>query len=136
MKWKYIKPLKSSEAIREFEGQFTGNFRFEFPLSFKRWVLSHNGGRPEKYCFETMCGTKEKTMKCLLSFNRDDKENIWNHYGWMKDRFNGRFVPFAIDNFGNYLCFDQIGTVLFVSLDPLGYEVVSYSFEQFLKILY
>lgn len=131
MKWKYTKPLKSTGFIKEFE-RHTG---FELPLSYQKQVLSINGGRPEKYCFKTESG-KERTIKRLLSLSRDDLENAWDLGKWVLDCFNRHFIPFAIDSFGNYICFDQIGAVLFVSHDPLEYEFVACDFDEFLKALY
>lgn len=130
-KWKYTKPLGSLELVEAFEKEK----RFEFPLAFKEKILKINGGRPESQCFVTVNGN-ERAIKSFLSFNRNDRENVWEPGEWMSESFRKYLVPFAIDNFGNYICFDQIGTVIFACHDPLCYEVVAYGFDEFLNNLY
>lgn len=130
-KWKYTKPLKSLALVEAYEKEHN----YEFPLSYKEKIKVINGGRPEAQRFVTVNGN-ERVMKSFLSFNRCDRENIWEPGEWMAESFRKYLVPFAIDNFGNYICFDQIGTVIFACHDPLCYEVAAYSFDEFLNNLY
>lgn len=131
MNWKYVKPLKSKDLIAQYEKENN----FEFPASFKKMVPKINGGRPKANRFVIITGD-EKVLKTFLSFNPDDKETVWTPGEWMEESFRRYLVPFAVDNFGNYVCFDQIGTVIFACHDPLCYDIVAYSFEEFLDNLY
>ena len=70
MEWKYIKQLKDKENIREIEIKYN----IELPSALKELILSCNGGRPKRNIFNTK-NNKEKVMKLLLSYNKDDKEN-------------------------------------------------------------
>jgi len=133
MEWKYVKKLWSPNLVEEYEKHI--GLGFEFPLKYKEWVPKHSGGRPSSRCFVTVSGV-ERVLKTFLSFNRDDAESVWRNGGWVFSRYGKHFIPFAVDNFGNYICFDAIGTVVFVSHDPLGCDVVAYSFEDFLNSLY
>ena len=71
IQWRYVKPLKETSLIEDFECAVT----YEFPNSFKECVLNNNGGRPSASTFETN-KTKEREIKSLLSFNKEDKENM------------------------------------------------------------
>ena len=42
-------------------------------------------------------------MKSLLSYNVEDKENVY----FFSDIFERNFIPFAIDGFGNVICINN-----------------------------
>lgn len=132
MNWKYVKALKSENAIKEFES----TFKFEFPDSFKEVVANYNGGRPEKDVYDTN-KTKERTIKSLLSFNKDDKETIWKIAEWNKDELKSDFIAFAIDHFGNLVCFSVSDkSVIFMDMETLKTETIANDFSAFLDKLY
>lgn len=132
MNWKYIKPLKNENAIKEFEE----TYNFVFPDSFKEIVKKNNGARPEMDIYDTNL-TKERTIKSLLSFNKDDKESIWKIAEWNKGELNEKFIAFAIDHFGNLICFHiNDGTIIFVDMENLKTEIIADDFSCFLNKLY
>lgn len=132
MQFRYAKPLEAKESVELFEKEVD----FVFPDSYKEKISKINGARPEKRFFKTRDG-KERALKSFLSVNRNDKESIWTGGEWIEELFlKKHLVPFAIDNFGNYICFDKIGTVVFVCHDPVEYEFVSNNFDDFLSALY
>ena len=132
MKWKYVKPLQSKDLIQKFE-HLVG---YRFPLAYKRCVLHHNGGRPERRGFDTVrCAGRE--LKAFLSFNYDDPETVWKAREWNKDMLCDKFIAFAIDNFGNQICFDtDNGHVVFLRSEDYLVEHVADSFSKFMYMLY
>lgn len=132
IQWRYVKPLKETSLIEDFECAMT----YEFPNSFKECILNNNGGRPSTSTFDTN-KTKEREMKSLLSFNKEDKENIWSVNEWVKSDLNNIFIAFAIDNFGNLICFDvNNDSIVFWNHENNETELVAKSFDEFLGKLY
>lgn len=132
MNWKYVKALKSENAIEEFES----TIKFEFPESFKEIVTNYNGGRPEKDIYDTD-KTKERTIKSLLSFNKEDKENIWKMVEWDSNGLCKQYITFAIDHFGNLICFSvKDKTIVFIDMETLTTEIIAPDFSAFIGKLY
>ena len=133
MQWKYIKTMESTDQISEFE-KLTG---FSFPKDFTDCVLKNNGGRPEPATFDTD-KNKGRAIKHLLSFNREDRESIWDISEWNKDDLSDKYVAFAIDDAGNLICFDKADNkVVFINHEnPAAIERVAESFADYLNKLY
>lgn len=132
MEWKYVKPLETEKFIKEFEEKE----KYNFCEAFIKCVQLNNGGRPTKSLFNTN-KTKERAIKKILSFNRDDVENIWDINDWNSKELNGKYIVFGIDNFGNLICFDKNnGTVIFFSCEDLSTEFIATDFESFVNMLY
>ena len=132
MDWKYVIPLKSYASIIEFEN-ISG---YRFPPDFKKCVKNYNGGLPDKNAFDTdkHC---EYLIKAFLSFNKEDKESVWNAVEWHKEQLAGKYVIFAIDNFGNFICFDvHNDEIVFIEHETLVIEKVASCFTDFLNKLY
>lgn len=132
MEWKYVKPLVSSEYINEFEGLV----RYSFSDEFKNCILSNNGGRPSRKMFDTDF-QKERALKSFLSFNKEDKETVWKIYDWNKKELSDKYVAFAIDNFGNLICFEIISEkVIFLNHENNNVEQIANNFVEFMAGLY
>lgn len=132
MQWKYVKPIKDENLIGEFEKLAD----FKFPDAFKECVKQNNGGRPEHKVFDTD-KRKERGLKSFLSFNKDDSETVWKISDWNKEELQDRYIPFAIDNFGNLICFDAINSrVVFVDVENGNIEMIASDFSGFLQKLY
>ncbi|WP_296689498.1 SMI1/KNR4 family protein [Treponema sp. UBA6852] len=93
--WKYVKPLKNTNAIEAFEKEHS----VSFPLDLREILSKYNGGRPSLKYFDTKT-EKDKEFKTLLSFNKEDIETIYKHYPL--DSSDDKIVPFASDPAGNY----------------------------------
>lgn len=132
MNWKYIKPLKSASDVKDFEVKYS----FDFPDDFKKTVAEFNGARPEYNVYDTD-KTKERTIKSLLSFNRDDNATIWKTAEYNAKELDGKYIAFAIDEFGDLICF-SIGdkSVVFLNMETLEAEPVARDFSSFLDKLY
>lgn len=132
MNWKYVKALKSKNAIAEFET----SYKIRFPDSFKEIVAKYNGGRPENDIYDTD-KTKERTIKSILSFNQDDKETIWKINEWSAEVLGDKYVAFAIDHFGNLICFSKSDrSIIFIDLETLKTENIASDFVSFIDKLY
>ncbi len=132
MDWKYVKPLKSENLINDFERLIC----YEFPKEFRNCVLQFNGERPERREFETSMSSGIE-LKSFLSFNVDDKETVWKIYEWNKDELSNKYAAFAIDNFGNLICFDtDNGKVVFLNHENLSIEHIANTFAEFMKLLH
>ena len=132
MEWKYVKPLKTERLITDFENLVN----YKFPEEFRKIVLLYNGGRPQNRTFDTE-KVRERVLKSFLSFNENDKETVWKIHEWNSDMLGKRFVPFAIDNFGNLICFDvKNSTIVFLNHENGKSEKIADSFHDFLRGLY
>ena len=132
MQWKYVRPLKDPALISKFE-QKTG---YKLPDDFTACVKNYNGGRPEHSTFNTD-SSKGRAIKALLSFNLEDRESMWQAYVWLSPELRKRYVAFAIDNFGNLICFDRsTGCVVFIDDERLTVEQIANSFTDFVASLY
>ena len=132
MEWKYVKPLSSEDNINDFECMI----KYCFPDEFRNCVILHNGGRPSHKAFATD-KTRERELKSFLSFNKEDKETIWKIHEWNKAELSNRYVAFAIDNYGNLICFDANNdSIVFINHENLEVEFIAPNFKIFIDNLY
>lgn len=132
MEWKYVKELKSVDLIDDYECLVN----YVFCYSFRKCVTAHNGGRPSKRIFDTD-KAKKRELKSFLSFNKEDKETVWKIFEWNKEELTDKYVPFAIDNFGNLICFDAHNDkIVFVNHEDMSVETISNTFPDFMNMLY
>ena len=115
--WKYVKPLANAESIAEYEVLTESSL----PEDIKEAVRMYNGGRPSLKYYD-LSEEKDKEFKTLLSFNRNDIENVFAFYPL--DSASGKLVPFASDPAGNlfvvkdckiYLWLHETDTIVFLS---------------------
>lgn len=132
MNWKYVKPLESIKNIDDFECIV----KYAFPEEFRKCIINNNGGRPELRCFNTD-KMDERAIKSFLSFNKGDKETVWKIYEWSKNELADKFVPFAIDNFGNLICFNADNDhIVFLDHENSLVENINDTFAEFINSLY
>lgn len=132
MEWKYVKKLSDKHLIQEFEELVN----YKFPAGFIDCVLNCNGGRPSFSTFDTAV-TKERSIKTLLSFNKEDKETVWKANEWYRKELSGKYAVFAADNFGNIICFDmKDDSIVFIDHENLKAEHIADSFDDFINGLY
>lgn len=132
MEWKYVKPLSSTENINEFESLV----KYSLPDEFKNCILCNNGGRPSKKVFDTDT-QKERAIKSFLSFNKEDKETVWKIQDWNREDLSGKYVAFAIDNFGNLVCFEiNSNKIVFFNHENGKIEQIADNFINFMECLY
>lgn len=132
MNWKYVKALNSVDLINDFE-KLVG---YKFPKEFRDLVLQFNGGRPERKGFNTNVSIGRE-LKSFLSFNTGDRETVWKINDWNKDELSNKYLAFAIDNFGNLICFDKNNNnVVLLNHEDLSVEHIANTFSEFIKTFY
>lgn len=135
MKW-ILKKRKITE--QDFEN-VEKEFGVQFPLDFKGVVLENNGASPEKTTYDTKVA-KERIAEYLLSFSKDDKDNIFVAYNATRKYVNEKTIPIMRDSFGNYICFDfskeKKGELYFWNHEDDSLEYINETFSNFLNSLY
>ena len=128
MEWKYVKPLKDHAIFKNIEK----TYNVEIPNYLKELIISFNGGRPEKTLFDTQ-KSKERVLQGLISFNKEDKANIFIFEELLKKGY----IPFAITEFGDVICIKIDNESIELYLHELDkFEYVCDNIEKFLNILY
>lgn len=126
MEVNYIKSLEDVSFIRAYEKKVGIAFSKEFIEFFEKY----NGGRPTPNTI-TIKNGEEKLINTFLSFNDNDKENVYKAKKRVSED-NSRVIPFAMDPSGDYFCLLGEQVVYFSHEDAEVYEVAD-SFENFLK---
>jgi len=132
--WKYDEPLTDENLITEFETK-SG---FTFPPSYRSLVIEHNGARPDKKIFNTD-SDEGHVFGNLLSFNKADTKNlnIWETNKNMPSDIDSKYIAFAMDAFGNWICFNaEDGSIVFIDHDNSSIENVANDFDAFIDGLY
>jgi hypothetical protein len=125
--WRYIKPLATENLISDVEEKLN----YKFTDFFVGFVKKYNGSRPPLSVFNTGA-SQERTIKSFLSFNPTDVENILKLNKGVSE-ISANLVAFAIDNFGNYICFDkQNDMVVFLDFETGETELIDKTFSDFL----
>ncbi len=97
--WKYVKPLREANAVKNFLEQHGVNL----PARLIEIMENYNGGRPSEKAIIT-ASQREYVFKSMLSYNRNDKETIYCVY---PDLFKeSSLFPIASDSAGNFICYD------------------------------
>ena len=99
MEYKYVKELEDVNNIKEIEEKY----KVQIPQTLKDIIIKNNGGRPIANIFLTN-NKKEKMIKTLLSYNKEDKENVYI----FTELFEKGYIPFAIAEFGDVICVNSI----------------------------
>ena len=80
---------------------------------------------------------KEVEIKALLSFNKEDTENIYNVIEYFKKEFNGTIVPIATESSGDYFCIDiTTGSIVYWEQETNAITFISKNFNEFIRSLY
>ena len=75
--------------------------KVEFPAGFIQVASKYNGGSPDRNIFDA--GEREE---CVFEYLLKFPEGFWEFYNAVKKRLPKNIFPFAIDPFGNAICFD------------------------------
>ena len=98
MNWKY----KIDVADREVFSDIEKKYGIVISEELRALILAANAATPSKYNF--MLGTRERVLGAILSFNRGDSDTVYTALSTVEDR---SLFPFAIDPFGNYICYSN-----------------------------
>ena len=102
-KWNFKIDLKDNNVFQTVE-QEKG---ISIPYELTNIIREYNAASPEKYHY--MLKTDEKIFGGFLSFNKDDDDNVFSALKCVRDK---NLLPFGIDPFGNYICFDLIKNIV------------------------
>ena len=136
MEWLFVKKIQDIALFDE----LVSITKYKYPKEFKTFVLQYNGATPEADVFDTV-NTRGRVFNRLLSLNKSDIETVWNCLGddvsWSIDGLDWRYIPFANDPFGNFICFDRTNDhIVFWNHETSEVEEVADSFSEFIDSLY
>jgi len=138
--WTYENNKLNDELVVSFERKCD----YQYPISFKQIVVEFDGGSPENDVYDTK-ETKGRVFNNLLSFNPAKKTSVWSllekkteeKFEWCVEGLSWRFIPFARDPFGNFICFDRTNDhIVFWDHETTAIEEVADSFTEFIDSLY
>lgn len=128
MEWKYKIDLQSEQVFEEIAKEY-GSI---VPEMVKDFVRKYNAATPEKYNF--LVGGTEKVFGAVLSFNKNDADNVFSALKIVSDK---NMLPFGIDPFGNYICVRLTDNmVYFWDLEADAAFATGKTFDEFIKSLY
>lgn len=129
IEWKYKIDLMDNALL-----EMSGKYQVIFPDDLKDLLKVANAATPSKTKF--MLKVDEKVMGAVLSFNPNEKEAD-TFESAMRIGFERNIVPFGIDPFGNYICYNtNNGSILFFDHEENNLEQIASTLEEFLNKLY
>lgn len=129
IEWKYKIEL-SDNALSD----ISSKYQVVIPDDLKKLLMMANAATPSKTRF--MLKVDEKVLGAILSFNPDEKEAD-SFESAMNIGFEKNIVPFGIDPFGNYICYNTTDkSIMFFDHEEDSLEKVASSLEEFLGMLY
>ena len=130
--WKRVKPLSQSNSLNIFEQ----DYGITLPHNLKEFIIINNGGRPNLDIIKTPDGN-EVEIKALLSFNKEDTENIYKVIDYFKKQFNGKIFPIATEPSGDYFCIDiNSNSIVYWKHETNELTFIASDFVEFLDNLY
>lgn len=129
IEWKYKIEL-SDNALSD----ISSKYQVVIPDDLKKLLMIANAATPSKTRF--MLKVDEKVLGAILSFNPNEKEAD-SFESAMNIGFEKNIVPFGIDPFGNYICYNTTDkSIMFFDHEEDSLEKVASSLEEFLGMLY
>ena len=119
----------SEEVIAAAENQFG----IKLPADIKKVFMVSNNGRPSACLFDSP-KAKEHVMKKLLSFNKEDVENIYKAKSVL-DNEDMSLFPLANDPSGNLICLRD-NKIVYWHHETGEVEFLANTFTEFLNKLY
>ncbi|MEB1809568.1 MAG: SMI1/KNR4 family protein [Bacillaceae bacterium] len=101
VRWRYAKEPIQQSALRDLERYFY----VSLPPLYKEIMLNHNGARPFPNFYLTRKG-EERLIKSFLPIQHGHPDDLLTVYRRLKNLLPKKVVPFANDDFGNYICLD------------------------------
>lgn len=100
MNWKYKIDVANQNVFSNIEKKYG----IVISEELRALILTANAATPSKYNF--MLGATERVVGAILSFNEGetDTDTVYTALSTIEDK---SLVPFAIDPFGNYICYSN-----------------------------
>lgn len=129
IEWKYKIDL-AENAIATMSEKYGLNI----PDDLVKFLETANAATPSRTKF--MVKVDEKILGAVLSFNPDEKEAD-SFESAMNIGFEKCMIPFAIDPFGNYICYDTDNhAIVFLDHENGTSVTVAESLKKFIEMLY
>lgn len=130
MNWKYKIDVANQNVFSDIEKKYGITISEEL----RALILTANAATPSKYHF--MLGATERVVGAILSFNEGemDTDTVYTALSTMEDK---ALVPFAIDPFGNYICYsNKDNKVVFWDHETSEVSSTEKGLSEFLDSLY
>ena len=130
IKWSFKIELADEKVFQKIEKVR----QIVIPAELTNLVKEANAASPSKN--KLLLGTTEKIFGAMLSFNENeaDSDSVYTALAVIKDN---TLLPFGIDPFGNYFCWDSKSNfVVFWDLETDEVTSTSMNLEDFLTCLY
>ncbi|MBF1046254.1 MAG: SMI1/KNR4 family protein [Peptostreptococcus sp.] len=129
IEWKYKVDLHD-RALEK----ISNKYGIKIPDDLVELLKKANGATPTKTKF--MVKVDEKILGSILSFNLKESEADSFEVA-MKIGFDRNIIPFGIDPFGNYICYDtNNGNIIFFDHEENLSTIITNSLKKFIDILY
>lgn len=127
--WKYVKKIMNPDSIQKY-GEL---YSFRFDNDTETFLLTHNNGRPS---LNEVQNHDELVFDKLLSFNKDDIENVFKTRESLRGLLRPTLMPIGADPFGNYFCIDQdSGAIVFWEHESTNETKIAESLLQLMDLL-
>lgn len=128
--WKYKIDLKDPQAFAKVETLR----EIRIPKELRQFIEEHNAATPSNYHF--MVGSTERVFGAVLSYDESETEadRVYPALDAIK---NKKLIPFAIDPFGNYICYAlDKNEVVFWDHETEDVTPTGKNLKQFIENLY
>jgi hypothetical protein len=128
---------------------FETRLNARLPEDYRQFLMQHNGGKPEPYCFRVdMNGfPNESAITYFLCLSDTEQDSLSRYLKIYRDRIPVNLLPIALPLAVNLVCLsiagDDYGTVYFWDhnwendeLDYTNVHFVAHSFNELLNNLY
>ena len=129
IEWKYKIDLNENAIAG-----ISSKYNVTIPEDLVNLLKKANAATPSKTKF--MVKVDEKILGAILSFNPGEKEAD-SFETAMRIGFEKNIIPFGIDPFGNYICYNtKDKSIMFFDHENDSLTVISKSLKDFLDMLY
>ena len=129
IEWKYKVDLYEGALER-----ISNDYGVEIPDELAELLQKANGATPTKTKF--MVNVDEKILGSILSFNLQESEADSFEVA-MKSGFARNIIPFGIDPFGNYICYNTDNkNIIFFDHEENSGTIITNGLQKFIDMLY
>lgn len=112
------------------------NYNFVFPQEIKSFLLSNNGGQPNKAIYTQH--SQEYVIDLFLPIKSAEFDDLTYSATMadLSDIIPDSVMPFAMDVFGNYFVFDKAdGKIYFLEMEEVALTLLASNFDSFISSL-
>lgn len=79
----------------------------KLPSAYKNDIAYINGGKPINKTFIETDNDQNIAFKTFLSFNKEDKDSVWDYTEWDTEKKLSNYVPIALDYNNDLICISK-----------------------------